>query len=358
MTALNAKTVEEIGSRVPGPSYDRDKLSCGIVHLGVGGFHRAHEAMCVDALLNEGGATDWGISGVGLLPPDRAMLEVMRAQDCLYTLVVKNLDGSTDARVIGSLIDYLFAPEDSDAVLDRMTDPAVRIVSLTITEGGYHVNQATGSFDDSDEEIQADLAGVGPPTTAFGFITEALSRRRTAGTEPFTVMSCDNIQGNGTVARQMITAFATLRDAELGAWIGERVEFPHSMVDRITPVTTDADRALLAREYDIDDGWPVVCEPFAQWALEDNFPLGRPEFERVGVQVVKDVGPYELMKLRLLNASHQAMCYLGYLSGYRYAHEVCRTRSSATSCSPTWTTKRHPRWHRCPVWTSMPTSTS
>jgi mannitol 2-dehydrogenase len=323
MTLLNGGTVGEVGSRVPVPSYDRASVSSGIVHLGVGGFHRAHEAMYVDALLNDGRATDWGITGVGLLPQDRAMLEVMEAQDCLYTLVVKRLDGTMEPRVIGSIVDYLFAPDDPETVLDRMTDPATKIVSLTITEGGYHVNQSTGSFDDSDPEIRADIAGDGAPTTAFGFITEALARRRTAGTEPFTVMSCDNIQGNGTVAHEMITAFATLRDPDLGAWIGEHVAFPNSMVDRITPVTTDADRKHLTEDYDIDDGWPVVCEPFAQWALEDHFPLGRPELERVGVQVVDDVGPYELMKLRLLNASHQALCYLGYLSGYRYAHEVC-----------------------------------
>jgi mannitol 2-dehydrogenase len=194
---------------------------------------------------------------------------------------------------------------------------------MTVTEGGYHVSQADGAFDDSDPGIQADISGKGAPTTAFGFITEALARRRTAGTQPFTVLSCDNIQGNGTVAHDMITAFATLRDPELGAWIGEHVAFPNSMVDRITPVTTDADRELLASEYGVEDRWPVVCESFAQWALEDSFPTGRPEFERVGVQVVDDVEPYELMKLRLLNASHQALCYLGYLSGYRYAHEVC-----------------------------------
>jgi mannitol 2-dehydrogenase len=323
MTALNAGALGELDPRVPGPSYDRAEVSCGIVHLGVGGFHRAHEAMYVDALLNEARATDWGITGVGLLPPDRAMLRVMEAQDCLYTLVVKQLDGSLEPRVIGSIVDYLFAPDDAEAVLGRMTDPATRIVSLTITEGGYHVNQADGSFDDTDPDVRADIEGSAAPTTAFGFITEALARRRAAGTEPFAVMSCDNIQGNGTVAREMITAFATLRDPELGAWIGEHVAFPNSMVDRITPVTTDADRELLSKEYGIEDGWPVVCEPFAQWALEDSFPLGRPEFERVGVQVVDDVEPYELMKLRLLNASHQAMCYLGYLSGYRYAHEVC-----------------------------------
>ena len=322
MTALSAASLGEIAVKVPVPSYDRTALASGIVHLGVGGFHRAHEAMYVDALLNEGLASGWGITGVGLLPPDRSMLEVMEAQDCLYTLVVKQLDGSTDARVIGSIIDYLFAPDDPEAVLDLMTDPATRIVSLTITEGGYHVNQSNGSFDDSDPDIRADIAAEGTPRTAFGFITEALARRRASGAEPFTVMSCDNIQGNGTVAREMITAFATLRDEKLGGWIAEHVAFPNSMVDRITPVTTDSDRELLAKEYAVEDGWPVVCEPFAQWALEDSFPSGRPEFERVGVQVVEDVEPYELMKLRLLNAGHQALCYLGYLSGYRYAHEV------------------------------------
>ncbi len=272
MTVLNEGTLGELDPRVPGPSYDRGGVSCGIVHLGVGGFHRAHEAMYVDALLNQGGATDWGITGVGLLPPDRAMLKVMEEQDCLYTLVVKQLDGSLQPRVIGSIVDYLFAADDPEAVLGRMADPATRIVSLTITEGGYHVNQSNGSFDDSDADVRADIEGKSAPTTAFGYITEALARRRTAGTEPFAVMSCDNIQGNGTVAREMITAFATLRDTELGAWIGEHVAFPNSMVDRITPVTTDADREQLAKEYGVEDGWPVVCEPFAQWALGGPLP--------------------------------------------------------------------------------------
>jgi mannitol 2-dehydrogenase len=335
MTRLRADTLEEVGTRIPVPSYDRAQVRSGIVHLGVGGFHRAHEAMYVDTLIerdgSDGAAGDWGITGVGLLAQDEAMAEVMDAQDCLYTLVVKQADGSLEPRVIGSIVDYLFAPKDGETVLQRLVDPATRIVSLTITEGGYHVNQATGDFDDSDPDIRADVEahGGGLPTTAFGFITEALARRRTAGTEPFTVMSCDNIQGNGTVARDMVTAFATLCDDELGQWIGEHVAFPNSMVDRITPVTTDDDRELLSQEFDVQDGWPVVCESFAQWALEDHFTApgsggGRPALEDVGVQVVDDVGPYELMKLRLLNASHQALCYLGYLSGYRYAHEVCQ----------------------------------
>jgi mannitol 2-dehydrogenase len=331
MAKLRAGTLEEVGSRVTVPSYDRSKVSSGIVHLGVGGFHRAHQAMYVDALLERDGADSdagsWGITGVGLLDQDQPMAEVMDAQDCLYTMVVKQADGSLEPRVIGSIVDYLFAPKEPEAVLERMVDPATRIVSLTITEGGYHVNQATGGFDDNDESIRADVRASHDgalPTTAFGFITEALARRRSAGTPPFSVMSCDNIQGNGSVAHDMISAFATLCDEGLGAWVRDQVEFPNSMVDRITPVTTDDDRELLSQEFDVQDGWPVVCESFTQWALEDSFAQGRPALEEVGVQVVEDVGPYELMKLRLLNASHQALCYLGYLSGFRYAHEVAQ----------------------------------
>ena len=323
MTELNSQNLGAIGGSVPVPAYDRSAVRTGIVHFGVGGFHRAHQAMYVDALMNEGKALDWGITGVGLLPQDRHMSEVMKAQDCLYTLVLKHPDGSLEPRVIGSVVDYLFAPDDPKSVLDRMIDPAVRIVSLTITEGGYHVNQVTGEFDPSDPAIRADLEQGAVPGTAFGFITEALAERRASGTDPFVVMSCDNIQGNGDVAHRMIGAFARLKNPELADWIEANVSFPNCMVDRITPVTADADRAVLLERFGVQDGWPVVCEPFTQWALQDAFPHGRPPFEDVGVQLVPDVEPYELMKLRLLNASHQALCYLGYLSGYRYAHEVC-----------------------------------
>ncbi len=323
-TALSAKTVDDLGDDVAVPSYDRGRVRTGIVHFGVGGFHRAHQAMYLDALMNDGSALEWGITGVGLLPGDRRMHDVLHAQDCLYTLVVKDPDGTMHPRVIGSIVDYLFAPDDPERLLTLMTDPAIRIVSLTITEGGYLVNQSTGEFDSSDPSIQADLRPGSVPATAFGYITEALSRRRAAGTEPFTVMSCDNIEGNGEVAHKMIGAFARLKDADLAGWIEEHVSFPNCMVDRITPVTTDDDRTALADRFGVQDGWPVVCEPFTQWALEDRFPAGRPPYDEVGVQLVPDVAPYELMKLRLLNASHQALCYLGYLSGYRYAHEVCQ----------------------------------
>jgi mannitol 2-dehydrogenase len=205
-----------------------------------------------------------------------------------------------------------------------MADERTRIVSLTITEGGYTISAATGRFDEADPGVRHDLQPGAVPRTAFGLVTEALVRRRARGIPPFTVMSCDNMPGNGDTARAAFTAFAGLRDAELGRWVAATVAFPNSMVDRITPATTDLHRAELARRFGIEDGWPVVCEPFTQWALEDAFSQGRPPFENVGVQVVPDVEPYELMKLRLLNASHQALCYFGYLSGYRLVHDVAQ----------------------------------
>jgi mannitol 2-dehydrogenase len=323
MTQLSSANLATIAETVPVPTYDRKQVRTGIVHIGVGGFHRAHEAMYVDALMERGGSLGWGITGVGLLPGDRRMASVLEKQDCLYTLVLKHPDGSLEPRVIGSLVDYLFAPERPEDVLRVMTEPSTRIVSLTITEGGYHVNQTTGDFDPEAPDIQRDLEPGAVPSTAFGFITEALARRRAAAIPPFTVMSCDNIPGNGDVTRRMLCSFAELRDPELAAWIQEHVGFPDSMVDRITPVTTDADRHELALRYAVDDEWPVVSEPWTQWVLADDFETERPPLEQVGVQVVADVEPYELMKLRLLNASHQAMCYLGYLAGHRYAHEVC-----------------------------------
>ena len=319
-TPLSKATLGDL--TIPTPPYDRDALSVGIVHIGVGGFHRAHQAMYLDALMADGQAADCALCGVGVLEGDRAMGEVLDRQDRLYTLVLKHADGTRDARVIGSMADYLVALDDPEPVLARMTDPATRIVGLTVTEGGYHVDASTGEFDPDDEDLRHDLEHPGTPRSAFGFLVEALRRRRDAGTGPFTVMSCDNIPGNGDVASRMITAYARSADPGLADWIAAEVPFPNCMVDRITPRTTDDDRAELADRSGVDDGWPVVCEPFVQWVLEDRFVAGRPRFEDVGVQMVDDVEPYELMKLRLLNASHQALAYLGYLAGYRYAHEV------------------------------------
>jgi mannitol 2-dehydrogenase len=308
---------------VPGPTYDRSQVVPSVVHLGVGGFHRSHEAAYLDALMNQGRTLEWGICGIGVLPHDQRIIDTLAAQRGLYTLVVKHPDGKWVPRVVGSIVEQLFAPQDGSAVVDRLADARTRIVSLTITEGGYLVNQETGEFDADDPSIAPELVPGARPSTAFGYVVAALDRRRHEGREPFTVMSCDNLPDNGDVARRMLCAFARLKDPGLADWIGERVAFPNSMVDRITPVTTEDDIARLADEFGVTDGWPVVCEPFSQWVLEDRFTQGRPPLEDVGVQVVDDVVPYELMKLRLLNASHQAMCYLGYLAGHRYAHEVC-----------------------------------
>ncbi|MET8153513.1 mannitol dehydrogenase family protein [Actinoplanes sp. NPDC049668] len=324
MLPLNAKTLPSLPDGLPTPAYDRGALRTGIVHFGVGGFHRAHEAMYLDRLMNAGAALDWAICGVGVMPADRRMQEALDAQDGLYTLVVKAPDGTLEPRVIGSIREYLFAPDDPEAVIEKMASPGVRIVSLTITEGGYNINAVTGDFLADDPGVRHDLTPGAAPRTTFGLITAALARRRERGLDPFTIMSCDNIQGNGHVARRSFVAFATLLDPALGAWVQEHVAFPNSMVDRITPVTTDDDRELVRTRFGVDDAWPVVCEPFTQWALEDRFPLGRPPWQDAGVQVVADVEPYELMKLRLLNASHQALCYFGYLAGYRLVHDVAQ----------------------------------
>jgi mannitol 2-dehydrogenase len=322
MTSLTEETLGQLNAEVSVPRYDRRQVTTGIVHIGVGGFHRSHQAMYIDTLLNDGAAMDWGICGIGLQPSNARMRDVLAAQDGLYTLVLRHGDGTWDARVIGSIVEYLFAPDDPEAAIEKMAEPTTRIVSLTVTEGGYNLNAVTGEFNSSDASVLADLRPGAMPRTVFGLVTEALARRRDRGIPAFSVLSCDNIQGNGHVSQQAFTAFARLRDPALAEWMTRHVRFPNCMVDRITPQTTDTDRAELSRRFGIDDQWPVLCEPFTQWVLEENFADGRPPLEDVGVQIVPDVEPYELMKLRLLNASHQALCYPGHLVGYRFVHEV------------------------------------
>ncbi|TFD26013.1 mannitol dehydrogenase family protein [Cryobacterium lyxosi] len=320
--ALTTESLPTLAATVRVPSYDRTGLTAGIMHFGVGGFHRAHQALMIDDLLSQGLARDWAICGVGVLAGDARMRDVLAAQNGLYTLVEKHADGHLEGRVIGSIIDFMFAPDDVDAVIERMASPEVKIVSLTVTEGGYNINPVTGAFDLGDPQVQADLAPGAAPATVFGITVEALRRRRDRGVPPFTVMSCDNLQNNGEVAHRTFVAFATARDAELATWIDAHVSFPNSMVDRITPSTTDEDRALVAATFGVLDAWPVVCEPFFQWVLQDSFINGRPPYEHVRTQLVADVEPYELMKLRLLNASHQGLCYFAHLCGYRLVHDA------------------------------------
>jgi mannitol 2-dehydrogenase len=321
---LRSETLAACAETVAVPQYDRSALSVGIVHFGVGGFHRAHQAMYLDRLMNAGHAHEWAICGVGVMPADRRIKEALEAQDHLYTLVQKHADGTYEARVIGSIVDFLFAPDDPEAVIERLTDEATRIVSLTVTEGGYSIDDVSGEFDARPPEVAADLEPGATPGTVFGLVCEALKRRREREVAPFTVVSCDNLQGNGTLAGKAFTSFARMRDPELGEWMEQTVRFPNSMVDRITPATTDTDREQLRTRFGLEDRWPVVCEPFVQWVLEDAFTLGRPPYEDAGVQVVSDVEPYELMKLRLLNASHQGLCYFGRLCDYELVHEAAQ----------------------------------
>ncbi|AGF71149.1 mannitol dehydrogenase family protein [Corynebacterium halotolerans] len=321
----NLGTITEVsGTAVP--HYDRSRITPGIVHFGVGGFHRAHQAMYLDRLMQSGEALDWGIIGMGVMPGDVRMRDALAGQDHLYTLSTKVADGHVEQRVIGSIIDYIFTPDDPTAAVATLADPRIRIVSLTVTEGGYNIDPATGEFDHGNGHIAHDRAELRAGRhdslrTFFGLITAALQTRRTAGMAPFTVMSCDNIQGNGDLAEHYFLAFAESVDPALAEWMRREVAFPNSMVDRITPETTDDDRAEIAATGYID-AWPVVAEDFTQWVLEDRFVAGRPAFERVGVEVVDDVVPYELMKLRLLNASHQGLCYFGHLAGHHMVHGV------------------------------------
>lgn len=304
------------------PNYDRSAVTVGIVHLGVGGFQRSHQAMYVDQLLSKGLGQKWGICGVGILERDRQMRDAMAAQDNLYTVLLKSPNGTVRAHVVGAMVEYLFVPDDPREVIEKLAAPTTRIVTMTITEGGYNLEPATKEFNDDDTVIRAELAGDGIPRTHFRLIYKALRLRKDRGIIPFTVVSCDNIQGNGNVARRTLIRYVQLADPAFATWIAKNVRFPNSMVDRITPMTVDADRNLTRDRFGLQDAWPVSCESFTQWVLEDDFPLGRPTVEEVGVQLVPDVVPYEMMKLRLLNASHQVIGYFSFLRGHEYVHKA------------------------------------
>ncbi|QEG22666.1 mannitol dehydrogenase family protein [Mariniblastus fucicola] len=313
---LKQKNLSQLPAEIGRPSYDRGQLTAGIVHVGVGGFHRSHEAVYTNELMQESGTSEWAICGIGLRESDRRMAEVLRKQDYLYTLIEKHPDGEIENRVIGSLVDFVLGVDDRSAVIDRMAHPDTRIVSLTITEGGYNVDATTGKFDFSNPDAQHDLENPASPRLVFGFLTAALRKRRDNGLPAFTVQSCDNIQHNGDLTRKILLDFANRQDAELAKWIEDEVSFPNAMVDRITPVTTEADINYLANTFGFHDAWPVTCEPFCQWVIEDNFSNGRPEWEKVGAQFVSDVTPYETMKLRLLNAGHSVLGILGSIFGH------------------------------------------
>jgi mannitol 2-dehydrogenase len=306
---LGRGSLASIGSRLPVPRYDGAELRGGIVHIGVGGFHRSHLAAYVHDLL-QAGCTRYSIVGAGLLPSDAEIARALQAQDGLYVLIQR--DGAeAHAGVIGSISEYLFAADDSRPLVVAMAEPATHIVSLTITEGGYPVE--AGEFVET-AQLQEDARSQSP-TSAFGVIACALEARHRAGLAPFTVMSCDNLPGNGDVARRATLGAAAMRSDQLARWIDSAGAFPNAMVDRITPATTDVDRRFVRRRFGFEDRWPVTCEPFRQWALEDEFCDGRPPFEQAGALTTSDVSPYEQMKLRLLNGSHTGLAYHAALAG-------------------------------------------
>ncbi|MCW3041378.1 MAG: Fructuronate reductase, partial [Solirubrobacterales bacterium] len=310
--------VDRADPRVEIPAYDRNALTAGVVHIGVGAFHRAHQQIYFDALARTG-ETAWGVIGVGL--HSRSPMDALEPQDTLYTVVERGADEDT-VRIVGTLSEVLHGPEDPEAVIRAMADEHIRLVTLTVTGGGYHVDLETHALLEDAEDIRHDLGDPHHPETFLPYVVEALARRRANGVAPFTVLSCDNVPANGAVARAAVTSFARLKDEGLADWIAEHVAFPSSMVDRITPETTEESAAWVGEEFGIHDQWPVITEPFRQWVIEDRFCNERPPLDRVGVQFVADTGPYELVKKRLLNGSHCALGYLGSLAGHRTTNDA------------------------------------
>ena len=318
-TKLSAAALPAITTAAT-PAYDRSTLSPGIVHFGVGNFHRAHQAVYLDDLFATGSDHDWALVGAGVREADEAMRQKLMAQDWLTTVVEQEADTSA-ARITGPMIDYL-RPGDATATIARLADPAIRIVSLTITEGGYYIDPASQKFDPRHPDITYDANHADAPKTTFGLILAGLLARRAAGIAPFTVMSCDNIPGNGHVTQNAVVGLAQLVDPALAQWVRDNVAFPNGMVDRITPATSPREISLLAEQFGIEDNWPVFCESFRQWVLEDNFPAGRPALEKVGVQFVPDVAPYEHMKIRILNGGHATIAYPAGLLDIHFVHEA------------------------------------
>lgn len=306
---------------VQSPAYDRTELRPGIVHIGLGNFHRAHMAVYLDDLFAQGLDQDWAIIGAGVRPADAQMRDALLAQDCLSTVIELDPQGKT-ARRIGAMIDFLPVEPTNGTLIKAMTRPEIRIVSLTVTEGGYFVNPATGVFDPDAPEIVADANDPAYPTTAFGAIVAALKQRKSARVKPFTVMSCDNLPGNGNVAKAAVVGLARLSDPALAEWIEQNVAFPNGMVDRITPATGPRERTMAAAFGLSDDPVPVTCEPFRQWVLEDHFPAGRPAWEKVGVTFTDHVHAFETMKIRILNGGHAIIAYPGGIKGIEFVHEA------------------------------------
>lgn len=319
---LNSANLGSLPSNVTAPKYDRSKVKAGILHCGIGNFHRSHMACYIDDLLATGEASEWGIIGSGIMSFDHAKRELLEPQDWLQTVVERDGD-SISARVIGSMIGFLAVePNNHKQLFEKMIDPDIKIVSLTVTEGGYFL--VDGAFDGAHPSFvhDSDMANSEKLMTIFGVILKALKARRDQGIAPFTVMSCDNVPHNGDIVKSVVVSLARLSDPLYADWVEQNVAFPNSMVDRITPATSPDEIKYLKEKFEgLEDAAPVFCEPFRQWVLEDKFSGGRPPLEKVGVTFVPDVTPYETMKIRILNGGHAALCYPSALLGVKYVHE-------------------------------------
>jgi mannitol 2-dehydrogenase len=316
---LSLANLEKLPQNVPVPRYGRNDLRAGILHFGVGNFHRAHLQVYLDRLMNAGRDRDFAILGAGVTPYDIKMRDALRGQDLLSTVVEQSAEKS-QAHVTGVMTDFL-PPMDARAIVSALSNPDIRIVSLTVTEGGYFVNPATGAFDPNHPAIVADARNPGDPKSVFGLMLAGLKARRAAGVAPFTVMSCDNVPHNGKVCRDAVAGLAEAQDPAFADWVRGNVAFPNAMVDRIAPATSDRERTITRDTFGIDDAWPVFCEDFIQWVVEDNFPAGRPAFEEVGAEFVSDVTPWEMMKIRILNGGHAIIAYPSGLMDIHFVHE-------------------------------------
>lgn len=305
-------------------NYDRKQIKSGILHIGVGNFHRAHEEFFTNKLLEYPDQQHWGIHGAMLLPTDEHLYKSLIKQDNEYTLTVCGRNGQDKTYRIGSLVSLDWSLENPENILSAIADKDIRIITLTITEGGYNIEKSTGEFILNDEGVRHDLQNPHTPKTTFGYVAEGLRRRKSAGNGAVTILSCDNLQHNGDTARKSFMSFVKAQDTKLAAWMEENVTFPNSMVDRITPATRPDDVARLNTKNGTNDEAPVYCEDFIQWVIEDKFIAGRPAWERVGVEFTDDVTAYENMKLSLLNASHTLLSYPSFLAGYRKVDDAMR----------------------------------
>ncbi|MFI3332732.1 MAG: mannitol dehydrogenase family protein [Rikenellaceae bacterium] len=304
--------------------YSRESITAGILHFGVGNFHRAHLECYTSALLNDEEQSSWGVCGAMIMPQDETLYRALKSQKSIYSLTVCGRDGKNQTEWIGSLVELLWSGEDVEAIINKVADPAIRIISLTITEGGYNIDKASGEFILTSEQVAYDINNPSTPKTVFGIVAEGLRRRAAASAGAVTILSCDNLQHNGNTCARAFSSFFAAQDSAVAQWAAENVTYPNSMVDRITPATTPSDVERINATLEVADAAPVYCEDFIQWVIEDNFAAGRPAWESVGVEFTDDVAPYENMKLSLLNASHTLLSYPSMLGGFRRVDEAMR----------------------------------